>query len=148
MQTTTKQQTATSKKLWGPAWLHTKSSDGPIERQRAKGSPPAKPSVASTPQDPFEYSEWCWSQLPQLDYEYLTGPRCWPSPCAWCGGRIRHSPACEELKDSWEPAMPFGKHKGKPVSEVPADYLDWMLTSQRLDAELRAAVEGRLKQGG
>ena len=44
--------------------------------------------------------------------------------------------------------MPFGKHKGKPVSEVPADYLDWAIATNRLDAELRAAVEGRLKQGG
>lgn len=22
--------------------------------------------------------------------------------------------------------MPFGKHKGKPMSEVPSDYLDWL----------------------
>lgn len=30
----------------------------------------------------------------------------------------------EALKDS-DP-MPFGKHKGKPMQEVPANYLDWL----------------------
>jgi len=23
--------------------------------------------------------------------------------------------------------MPFGKHKGMPIGEVPADYLDWLI---------------------
>lgn len=25
--------------------------------------------------------------------------------------------------------MPFGKHKGKPMSDVPADYLHWLWTN-------------------
>lgn len=28
-----------------------------------------------------------------------------------------------------ESPMPFGKHKGKPMSEVPADYLFWFWTN-------------------
>jgi len=28
-----------------------------------------------------------------------------------------------------ESPMPFGKHKGKPMSEVPADYLHWYWTN-------------------
>lgn len=30
----------------------------------------------------------------------------------------------KELEDSW--IFPFGKHKGTPIGEVPADYLDWL----------------------
>ncbi len=40
------------------------------------------------------YNEWCWAQIVPADYEYLTGPRNWPSPCQWCGGRMRHHPLC------------------------------------------------------
>lgn len=37
--------------------------------------------------------------------------------------------------------MPFGKHKGKPLSEVPIDYLSWLHERGGLDAELQAAIE-------
>lgn len=29
--------------------------------------------------------------------------------------------------------MPFGKHEGKPLKEVPKDYVIWLLTNGRLD---------------
>jgi exodeoxyribonuclease X len=35
--------------------------------------------------------------------------------------------------------MPFGKHKGKPLSEVPADYIDWLL-GRDIDDDLRCAL--------
>jgi len=35
--------------------------------------------------------------------------------------------------------MPFGKHRGKPLSEVPADYIDWLL-GRDIDDELRSAL--------
>jgi len=35
--------------------------------------------------------------------------------------------------------MPFGKHKGKPLSEVPADYIDWLL-GRDIDDDLRSAL--------
>lgn len=39
--------------------------------------------------------------------------------------------------------MPFGKFKGVPVSELPADYLGWLLSLGDLLREpLRSAVEG------
>jgi hypothetical protein len=41
--------------------------------------------------------------------------------------------------------MPFGKHKGLRLAEVPADYLGWCLrTLERLDPWLRAAMEAEL----
>jgi len=35
--------------------------------------------------------------------------------------------------------MPFGKHKGRLLSEVPVDYIDWLL-DRDIDDELRAAL--------
>jgi uncharacterized protein (DUF3820 family) len=39
--------------------------------------------------------------------------------------------------------MPFGKHKGKRISELPADYLDWLRVQPGLPGELAAAIEQR-----
>lgn len=36
--------------------------------------------------------------------------------------------------------MPFGRHKGKPLREIPAEYLEWLLNLDTLRPELRAAV--------
>ena len=30
-------------------------------------------------------------------------------------------------------AMPFGKHQGKPLGQVPRDYVQWLLSSGALD---------------
>lgn len=38
--------------------------------------------------------------------------------------------------------FPFGKHKGKKLSEVPVDYMQWCISNmQRLDPKLKAAME-------
>lgn len=37
--------------------------------------------------------------------------------------------------------MPFGKHKGIPLSEVPSDYKQWLLGQSDLDPYLRKAIE-------
>lgn len=38
--------------------------------------------------------------------------------------------------------FPFGKHKGKKLSEVPPDYMKWCISNmQRLDPKLKAAME-------
>ena len=41
--------------------------------------------------------------------------------------------------------MPFGKHKGTKIGEVPADYLQWLSTTD-LDEDLRYTVEHYLKK--
>jgi exodeoxyribonuclease X len=38
--------------------------------------------------------------------------------------------------------MPFGKHKGIPLSDVPSDYKHWLLGQSDLDPYLRKAIEG------
>jgi exodeoxyribonuclease X len=40
--------------------------------------------------------------------------------------------------------LPFGKHKGKPLAEVPPDYLDWMLKQSDIDADVRFTCETEL----
>lgn len=44
----------------------------------------------------------------------------------------------EELKKF---AMPFGKHKGKPLEEVPLDYLDWALREYGMASQTRELLE-------
>jgi len=76
-----------------------------------------------------ERNEQRWASTSAEDFAYLTGPRNYPGPCPWCGGRLRHNPRCDELRASWEPEMPIGRHKGKRVSEVPRDELEWFARS-------------------
>jgi hypothetical protein len=45
-------------------------------------------------------------------------------------------------------ALPFGRHKDKPLAEVPVDYLRWALRECRLGSGLRAAVAGELQRRG
>lgn len=41
--------------------------------------------------------------------------------------------------------MPFGKHKGEPVEDVPADYLDWFLGNiERISPALQAEMERQI----
>ncbi len=37
--------------------------------------------------------------------------------------------------------MPFGKHRGKPLSEVPPDYLTWFLRQSKIEPGLRQMAE-------
>lgn len=40
--------------------------------------------------------------------------------------------------------MPFGKHKGKPLSEVPKDYIDWLLKQDNVDQDLATSLKAVL----
>jgi hypothetical protein len=42
--------------------------------------------------------------------------------------------------------MPFGKHKGKRLREVPRDYLEWLRAADGIAPELRDAIEVRLQE--
>ena len=43
------------------------------------------------------------------------------------------------------PRMPFGKHKGELFSEVPPDYLEWLLTTE-LDEDMAYTVKKHLER--
>lgn len=47
--------------------------------------------------------------------------------------------ACSELSRV-PTVMSFGKHKGAPVSELPRDYVDWLLKQPDMDRYLRQAL--------
>lgn len=60
--------------------------------------------------------------------------------------QIRSITTIEELWLASEKArapslMPFGKHKGVPMAEVPADYKRWLLGQGDIDPYLRKALE-------
>jgi exodeoxyribonuclease X len=70
-----------------------------------------------------------------------------------CATILEH--ICEKLQiDSlevlWEKSeasripshMPFGKHKGLPIAEVPKDYVRWLLGQPDVDPYLRKALTG------
>ncbi len=134
--------------IWAPSWLSTspKTPETPavVEEIEPKESATDFPAVADPNGCTDAENEFCWSQLNDRDLVYLTAPRESPDPCPWCGGRTRHNPACDELRGSWEVVMPFGKWKGKPLSEVPDDYLHWLRNKLDLDPELRDAIQARL----
>jgi hypothetical protein len=44
--------------------------------------------------------------------------------------------------------LPFGKHAGQPLPDVPSSYLDWMLRSCKLSSGLRATIAGELSRRG
>jgi hypothetical protein len=44
--------------------------------------------------------------------------------------------------------LPFGKHRGQPLPDVPTAYLDWALREVKLSANLRAAVAAELQRRG
>lgn len=44
--------------------------------------------------------------------------------------------------------IPFGKHKGDPLSTVPSGYLRWLLSTVRLSSGLEAAVREELASRG
>jgi hypothetical protein len=88
-----------------------------------------------------DYNERCWAGILNDDYQYLTGPRSLPERCAWCGGLNCHSQACHDLYDMWG-VLPFGQYKGRRPSEVPVDYLRWVLASgRRIPLVVRRAIE-------
>jgi hypothetical protein len=149
---------------WGPAWLYDATAKSPQHKEPSALTvdlaATTEPSDASlipcqadgggnnqlaAPAEFTAYSESCWSEVFPDVYRFLTGPRSYPSPCPWCGGRLVHNHLCDDLRASLLPKMPFGKHKGKPLNAVPVDYLKWIASTDRFGAELREAIRDYLQ---
>jgi len=63
-----------------------------------------------------------WGQLsPDQQAELM--PRPIKKPCPWCK-RTEHTDICNELR--WRTPMPFGKYKGRPIDDLPPDYVLWL----------------------
>ena len=63
--------------------------------------------------------------------------------CRACGKWIKWLPQ-EKTIDT----MPFGKHKGVAITELPDNYLDWLLTSCELKGSLRTSLEAEFERRG
>jgi hypothetical protein len=49
----------------------------------------------------------------------------------------------DEAADPFAPRMPFGRYRGRPIRELPSDYLAWLVTLE-LRAPLAEAVREEL----
>lgn len=88
-----------------------------------------------TGHDPFD-------DLTTADRMELLGPHRKPPLCGFCGGRHRHNPKCVALTEGFLIRMPWGKHKGTPVAEVPHDYLRWLIgRGGDMQADLKQEIE-------
>lgn len=85
-----------------------------------------------------------FAELSDEDLKHLTGPRNYPEPCVWCGGRLTHAELCVTKTDAFLPKLGFGKkYKKTPVRDVPPDYLRWALNTEcnMPTVAMRAAIE-------
>ncbi|HUY93325.1 MAG TPA: DUF3820 family protein [Pirellulales bacterium] len=91
---------------------------------------------------PFDW----FALIDDAERHYLLGRHRYPERCGFCGGHYLHNPRCVALCDEWAVKMPFGKHRGLRVTEVPHDYLRWLLRNgMELDGDLRREIERVLK---
>ena len=47
----------------------------------------------------------------------------------------------ESVEPIWVETMPFGKHKGTPLRNLPSSYIAWLLGLDNLDADMRWSLE-------
>ncbi len=133
---------------WGPSWLAAAPAV-PVETEteslpfKARDPSEFDASDVST-FDPFAPDDFEWGQLNNRDLAYLAAPRPVAEPCPWCRRRYGHSQACVDLRLEWEVEMPFGKWKGKKLSQIPRDYLEWLQHKHGITSELRDAVSRQL----
>ena len=83
--------------------------------------------------------------------------------CPHCGGAELYTKKqglhlglyCQACGDRWirwlsqaRPvvAMPFGKHRGTPISDLPDDYLDWLLENVEVKDSLSKALESEYER--
>jgi len=43
-----------------------------------------------------------------------------------------------------DPVVPFGKYAGKNASDIPVDYLDWLIDQSWVNEQLKIDVESHL----
>jgi exodeoxyribonuclease X len=61
--------------------------------------------------------------------------------CSKILGQIIDQLHPSSLDALWETTMPFGKHKGELISQVPSDYKQWMLRQDNVSEYLRKALQ-------
>lgn len=65
--------------------------------------------------------------------------------CPRCPGGFRSGPMWnQKTRGGFDGTMPFGKHKGARLEDVPDDYLRWLLRNCDLGPIIRKAIEAEL----
>ena len=93
-----------------------------------ESGPPPDQDLVENPPSPEEDDSDPWDDLFPEDYVRITKT---PSlrfdpPCPWCGRRNGHHWLCEQQRAEWA-TMPWGKYKNRQITEVPEDYLKFVL---------------------
>ena len=52
----------------------------------------------------------------------------------------------KQIKDNLNYIMPFGKYKGRNISEIPDNYIAWLLYDNIVDGRLRTQIEDCIKE--
>jgi len=60
--------------------------------------------------------------------------------CQQLGVKTAEDLYAESEKARIPTTMPFGKHKGMLLSDIPSDYKQWLLTQGDIDPNLRKAL--------
>lgn len=129
---------------WPPSFLRRSNATTPAVKPAPEAAPcaPCDDQSAAVEQAPLPTFATATPSAETVDHwqlidddakQHLLGDRRFPQPCIWCGGRYRHNPACVVLHPDWQAEMPFGRYRGRPLAEVPRDYLLWLVG--RLDPE-------------
>ena len=54
--------------------------------------------------------------------------------------------ADKQIKDNLNYIMPFGKYKGRHISEIPDNYIAWLLYDNIVEGRLRTQIEDYIKE--
>lgn len=49
------------------------------------------------------------------------------------------------MADNDDTVMPFGKHKGEELQDIPVAYLDWLIGQDWLKPDLKETIEDHLQ---
>ena len=52
----------------------------------------------------------------------------------------------KQIKDNLNYTMPFGKYKGQHISEIPDNYIAWLLYDNIVEGRLRTQIEDCIKE--
>lgn len=63
--------------------------------------------------------------------------------CMGCGKFLRYLPQSNVNNDDF--VMPFGKHKGKNIKDVPSDYLQWIYEKSDLSENIKKRAKSNLQ---
>jgi hypothetical protein len=76
-------------------------------------------------------------------YELVGDLESLPERKPWPVARERHAAWLRRRATYGQVTLRFGKHRGKPLADIPADYLIWILRNcPRLNSYTREAIEG------